>query len=241
MRESKRDLFLVLVAVCCLPCITFAGTITVPLTYLGTNTGWEVSFDDSLRYNIGVHVLGLRPGEQGAVIVELDKWFDKFKDPIAGFDPYAIRFTKINLDTTFTKIIIPDEFIVNGTDHKWYDFHFALGEGPVAGFDSSVVPDGGQLPNVSYSDPNGYLNLPTQLNFVGDDTHFVSNTYPDNVFQPGYASGYISIITSPLMGKLDQGQPVPDHFILKEWPTPEPGTCMLLLGGLAGLRWMRRR
>jgi len=175
-----------------------------------------------------------------AVVIQIDKIFDRPFDQDGFNYPIIIEFEKLSADAT-SKIIIRDEYIENETGSEWFDYHMHLmvdASNPEAGFDPGFVPDGDQLEDVSYALNYGYNGLPIRLNFMDTDGSGVQSSPPaqsgENVFQPGYYSGgKIVIVTNP-------GLQVGEHFGLKEIPTiPEPATLLLL--GIGGLITLTRR
>lgn len=183
-------------------------------------SGWSVWVDSDVFSYIGVTVFGLRPATH-SVLLELDKEFTECKDDLdAPFQPITFRFVKTDGATTYSRFVIRDEFVVNGTNCDWHDFHMTLGPDDAAGFDDSVMPDGDKLPNVSYTNYTGYNGYPVRLNFEGG---IVPHDAPLNRFRPGYQSGDIIILTNPALA-------AGGEFTLQEQPTPEPGSILLLFG-----------
>jgi hypothetical protein len=218
MRERKGSLLLWAAILASVTATALATDIVLPLR----DTGWSVSFDERLKEQLGVHVLGVRPS-QNAVLLELDKWFTGIKSN-TGFDPIILSFNKDNLSTSYSRFIIKDEFIVNDTDTDWLDFHMLLSPG-VVGFDNLTVPDGDKFADVDFYNNSGYTGLPVELDFSNGT---VPHDPPSNYFQPAYWGGDIIVVTDPQMGTNGKV----GSFILKEFPTPEPASFLLLLGTL---------
>jgi hypothetical protein len=225
MRESKWVIFALVVLTFLAVGKSFASYIEIPLKYGSTETGWSAIIDEGIKNQVGIHVLKLR-SSANSMVLELDKWFLGYK-PENGFDPIIIQFKKTNLSTPYTKFIINDEYVINDTTEDWKDFHMYLSP-DIVGFDSTILPSGGQFQHVYFSGDEGYGGRPVELNF---DTGTVPSASPGDVFQPGYAYGDIVIVTDPNMGTNN----IPDSFILKEIPTPEPTALVFLAAGLLGI------
>jgi len=201
----------------------------------GEDSGWAVSMRTDIDGGevMVPYVYGVT---DDAVIIELDKTFDRPFESGFGI-PIILEFTKTSKDAT-QNIVIRDEYVKNQTGSTWVDYHMFLMVGlssPNAGFDPAYVPHGDQLESVYYSANYGYNGFPIQLNFVDTDGSGVSSLLGDNIFQPGYVSGQIAIVTNPAMG-------VGASFGLKEVPTiPEPATIALLgIGAVITLNRRRR-
>ena len=133
-------------------------------------------------------------------------------------------------------IVITHEYIVNDTSFEWLDFHMYLMVdifNPQAGFDDNYIPDGDQFEDLHYAINYGYNSMPIQLNFEDTDANGVPPDPPgQDVFNPGLTIGQVMIATDP-------GMQIGTRFGLKEVPTPEPTTLILL--GMGSLIAVNRR
>lgn len=196
------------------------------------DSGWQmiVSADNQLVGDIGYpYIYGTI---NDAVHLELDKTFRKGPDEFGFMSPLTIEFKKVSANAV-SRIVIRDEYIVNDTGVEWVDFHMQLlvsMMNPEAGFNTSYIPSGGVLENVSYSMPYGYNGNPVRLDFENASGGGVSYIDGEDIFQPGLAYGDIVIEVNPNLA-------VGSRFGLKEIPTiPEPATAALLaLGALPAL------
>jgi len=231
MKTSKKILY-ALVFLVGVSTSTFVHDKVIPLD----GSGWAmIANTNQVKYPFTYSV------NNDAVIIQLDKDFYGPVDSYGNLDPVVIQFMKISNQAT-SEIVIREEYIYNSTNSYWKDFHMFLLvgiENPEAGFDPTQTPYGDQLEQVSYSNYVGYNPgtgaLPIGLDFATGGQG-VSNVLGENLFNPGYRSGYdpIVILTDPDLS-------VGARFGLKEVPTvPEPMTIVIFLAGL-GLWWIKRR
>jgi hypothetical protein len=236
MKSKMKIGLLTLCAVLVLSATVHA--VSIPLE----DSGWAVVISSEFLEGGQVAVPFVYGVTDDAVVIQLDKIFDRpFQQD--GFNyPIIIHFWKLSADAT-PKIIIEDECIENETGTEWTDYHMHLMVNPLApeaGFDPAFIPDGDQLEDVSYSSNYGYSNLPIDLDFVDSDGSGVLSSPPvepgENWFRPGYWNGdggRIVIVTNPQME-------VSDHFGLKEVPTTVPEPATIVLFGTAGV-WIFNR
>lgn len=148
------------------------------------------------------------------------------------FPPLLIDFLQINPDpNTVPRIIINDETISNQTGVPWTDFHWTVANMGDAWFNVplSAAFDVRPFRSKRFSDPGNVFNDP---NNKATDLDAFDGVVPANgSFFPGLAGGELVIDTN-----LTPQYPV--SFTLKEYPTPEPGSILLL--SLASA-WCRRR
>lgn len=220
MKLSK--IAVISVAVFCMISVSVNGA-TIPLS----NSGWSIVFTGDTVGGGEVSVPYIYGVGNGAVTIGIDKTFN------GGYsEPISIHFEKTSANAV-SNIIISDEYVVNNTGTEWFGFQMNLisSTAPMAGFNPSYMPDGHQLENVYFSNNTGYNGLPIELNFADVDGEGVLTSIGDDIFLPGYESGYIMIVTNPLMQ-------VGESFVLQEVASvPEPLTALLLgMGGLAVLR-----
>lgn len=208
-----------------------ANAVSIPLS----DSGWSIVVTAESVGGGSVGVASVYGVSNDAVTIELDKTFNHRFDG-QYYEPVSIQFLKTSADAV-SNIVINDEYVINETGTEWFDFHMTLvsAQAPMAGFNSNYSPDGHQLEDVYYSNNVGYNGLPIELNFEDTDGHGVlSGVFGYDVFQPGYDSGKIVIVTNPNMQ-------IGDSFVLREVPTPEPMTVFLLgMGGLAILKKKKR-
>jgi hypothetical protein len=196
------------------------------------DSGWQmiVSAENQLVGDIGYpYIYGTI---NDSLHLELDKTFHKGPDDFGFMSPLTIEFKKVSANAV-NRIVIRDEYIVNNTGVEWVDFHMQLlvsMMNPEAGFNTSYIPSGGVLENVSYSMPYGYNGNPVRLDFENSTGSGVSHIDGQDIFQPGLAYGDIVIEINPNL-------PTGSRFGLKEIPTiPEPATAALLaLGAIPAL------
>lgn len=203
-----------------------AGTAQADTVVLGTS-GWQASWDDSLHGLVGIVVDGVT---SDAVIIQ--KAAEFIQPPGVGglFPPIAITFQQI-AGNAVPNIIISDEILTNSTGTAWTDFHMSLVDGGDAAFNAAATIGSGfstaPFGHLTFSLGNTALDVDGfGLGAGGSDA-----TIPNGgIYSPGAAAGELYIVTSP-----HSAEPF-TTFTLKEWPTPEPATGVILLLGATLLR-----
>lgn len=190
--------------------------------------GWQAEWAPSLDPFVDVTSYGV-VGD--AIIIQKSAQFTQ--GPVNGIFPaIPILFRQIDASAV-SNIVIDDEIIYNSTGVDWTDFHMQLLDGPDAAFDPVATANSGG------AGPIGFTIEPfTQAAFSPDNKalDIWGGVVPDqSAWFPGDGAtdGQLWINVVP-------GDGVDDPFTvftLKETPTPEPASLMLLaIGGLALLR-----
>jgi hypothetical protein len=190
------------------------------------SSGWQAEFDSSLDPFVDINYVD-QVGD--SVIIQKAAEFTQGPDPLTGLFPtIPIVFRQVGASTV-SSIVISDEIITNSTGVDWTDFHWDVLDGPDAFFDSGP----------------GFMFDTTPLTnqmFSPDDRSFWVDGFgvgpggTDAVVADGsvWFPGDGAINGNLVINVVSTGSTV---FTLKETPTPEPGTLVLLaLGGLAALR-----
>lgn len=181
--------------------------------------GWTASWDPGLDPYVDIQSFGVT-GD--AVVIEKSAEFTSFPQNV------DITFVQTATDAV-PYIVIDDEIITNSTGVDWTDFHMEIvGNGA---FDPAQTGGGGG--------PIGFTIAPfTQASFQNNDTllNIDGGVVPNGTqWFPGdgATNGLLYIDARPTAAS-------PNTFILREYPTPTPGSFGLLaLGGLVATR--RRR
>ena len=202
--------------------VASAAADTIPL-----GGGWQASINNASNVGIVVDAVGA-----DFVLIQISK---DFTDPpgVGGvFPPVLIDFQQVDTDAnTKPNIIINDETVTNLTGVSWSDFHWAVFDSGQAWFDvpASAGFDTSPFGNQVFDDPGGVFGDANKATDLWVD----GGVLPNNAsFFPGAASGQLA------MG-IDLSSNNPVSFTLKEFPTPEPTTALLL--GLLGAFGLRRR
>lgn len=201
-------------------CNVPASAHTIPLGA----SGWEAVFDDSL---VGLVDIAVDLVTDDAVFIQKSAEFTQGPGP-GGFPRIPILFRQTQADAV-SQIIINDEIITNSTGADWTDFHFELLDGGDAVFDTSSVFDTTPFNNQFFS-PDGTEFTVDGFGLGPGGTDAI---IPDGaVWFPGNGAfdGELIINVTP------HAQAPFAVFTLKETPTPEPASLLLLLAGAALLR-----
>src|SRR3990170_1652839 len=149
---------LISVTVMVLPVIAEGSLYMEPLGL----SGWSAAVNP--RWDVGFTVERVT---EEAVIIEIQKRFVGKPNEFGLMPAIYIEFIKTSAEAV-PRIIIDDEFITNDTTENWMDFHIELAVSlghPEAGFDAEIRPSGDQFEEVLLYGHNGYLGLPTKLDF----------------------------------------------------------------------------
>ena len=227
---NARTLFLTTLTV--LMSISLApASVTVDLVdSSGNDSGWSMILADDVHN--GVVIDGVNAA---AVFVTIEIAKDYYLPMANGvFPPNVIGFRQ-RLDDSLTvgTIRITDEVITNHTGREWTDYHWEILDSTAA-FDRTATEASGFSTGPFTTDTWG----PAPSGWTAQHSASLSvagGVVPNGgVYLPGMASGWLEI-------DVDLAQDDSD-FDLTQYPTPEPGTLVLLaLGGAAVLgRRMRR-
>lgn len=189
--------------------------------------GWQASVNATSNVGIVVDAVGA-----DFVLIQISKDFKDPPGPGGVFPPVLIDFQQVDTDAnTKPNIIIADETVTNLTGVDWSDFHWAVLDNGQAWFDvpASAGFDTSPFGNQMFDDPDNVFGDPDKATDLWVDGGIVPN---NSSFFPGIAGGQLA------MG-IDLSSTNPVSFTLKEFPTPEPTTA-LLLGVLAAFGLRRR-
>lgn len=212
--------------------LLFSSNVMADTVVLG-NSGWEASWDSSLDPYVEIIVDLVTPD---AVFIQKAAEFIQPPGP-GGFPSIAITFRQIDANAV-SQIVINDEIITNSTGFDWTDFHFELIDGLDAVF-NRVLTDGSAGGNGFNTSPFDNQTWSADLQALTVDGFGLGPGGSDAIVPSGStwfpgggaADGelYIDVVPQP--------QAPFTVFTLKETPTPEPASLVLLaLGGLLAVR-----
>ncbi len=201
--------------------VASAGTINL-------GGGWQASWDASWDPYLALYVDLLTPN---AVYIQKFAQFTQPPGP-GGFSAIPILFEQIEWPAV-PQIVINDEIIINQTGVDWTDFHwFLMGddavfyEGPDFFFGTSPL-DHQVFPDVHSFSVDGFGLGPGGTDAVVPNN---SSWFPGD----GVTDGELIMNATP------HTEAPFAAFVLKEVPTPEPASALLLLA-MAGLALRRGR
>ena len=209
----------ILVCALCVAPAAQAGSIV-----LG-DSGWEAIWDSSLDGLVDIQVDVVT---DDAVFIEKSAEFTQGPGP-AGFPTIPIVFRQIAFPAV-TQIVINDEIITNSTGVDWTGFNMTLLDSGNATFNPGLTnASGGGL---------GFSTSPFVNQAFGDDnTAFTVDggvVAAGDIWFPGLTGElYIDVIP--------QTEAPFTLFTLKETPTPEPATGVVLMLTAAACIRRRRR
>lgn len=191
------------------------------------NTGWQAVWDSSLDPYVQIHYNGV---VGNSILIQKSAEFTQGPNRYGVFPSIPIQFQQIG-PSTINEIVILDESIRNSTGVDWTDFHFDLLDGTDAYFDE-------------YQD---FFFTTAPLNnqqFVNNHQGFYVDGFglgPDGTdavvpagspWFPGDGASDGDLVIS-VVSKSAEPYTV---FTLKETPTPEPASLVLLALGALMLR-----
>jgi hypothetical protein len=193
---------------------------TVPLG----SSGWEAVFDDSLVGYVDVVVDLVTPD---AVYIQKSAEFTQGPGP-GGFPAIAILFRQTSPDAV-GQIVINDEIITNSTGYDWTDFHFQLVNMGDALFDPSSVFTTSPFDNQYFSPDLTEFSVDGFGLGPGGTDAIIPN---GGIWFPGDGASDGELV----IDVTTHAQAPFTVFTLKETPTPEPSSVLLLVAGAALLR-----
>ena len=207
-----------LAAVICAP--AFGGTVVVDL-----GGGWEATvFDPENAVVI--------PGAAG--VFSIQKEFTDGPGVGGLFPAINILFSQTADDIdTLTTLVLTNEDIMNMTGAQWDDYHWQVLDGGEVWFDvpASLAWDVSPFTNpATFDDPGGLFGDANKATHIDANGGIVPN---GGSFMPGLAAG-------DLVLQVDLSGEEPMNFTLKQFPTPEPSTLLLIGFGAAVLARRRR-
>jgi len=227
-------LVMILASACGLAAADVARAGSIDICGAGPGgSGWRATWDSSLDGLVQIIASDCTQIANGRVFIEKSAEFTQGPSPSGVFPTIAITFTQTAV-TNVTRIIIEDEIITNSTGSPWTDFHMDLIDSGDAVFDvAATAASGGPGPigfSIAPFTQAGFTNGNTRLDIFGGVVANGTQWFPGG----GALDGELHIAVNP------HAQAPFTVFSLKETPTPEPASLMLLtLGAMATLR--RRR
>ncbi len=201
------------------------------VNFCGGAAGWRASWDVSLNSTVQVIAADCSRLDDGLLFIQKSAEFTQ--GPVNGIFPtIPIVFAQTG-PTKVQQIIIEDEIITNSTGVAWTDFHFDLLDSGDAVFNpemSAKSQGGGPIGfSIAPFTTAVFTNGNTRLDIAGGVVPNGEYWFPGD----GGKDGQLWIDVMPHM------EAPYTTFILKETPTPEPSTLVLLALGSLGL--LRRR
>ncbi|MDM8005351.1 MAG: PEP-CTERM sorting domain-containing protein [Phycisphaerae bacterium] len=218
-----------LAAAAALLVVSSANAGLVPLD----NTGWQATWDGRFDGLVDIWIPSASPPTASTIFIQKSAQFTQGPDEFGQFPTIPITFMQIG-PSTITRIVIQDEIITNTTGVDWTDFHFDLMDSGDAwfehgpGFFFTTSP----LDNQVFSADNKSFSV----DGFGRGPNNTDAVVPNNsVWYPGDGPFDGNLVIRVVSKTDDEPYTV---FTLKETPTPEPASLLLLaLGGLL----LRRR
>lgn len=213
-------------------CAAMGASGAIGETVVLGDSGWAATYDDSWIPYLSLVVDGV---DEDAVYLQKSAEFAM--PPVGGnFPPIPIQFHQIAWPAV-AQIVFCDEIITNSTGYDWTDFHWQLLDGPDAVFNADLTFASGFF--TSPFDNQAFNETCTMFSVDGFGLGEGGSDaiIPDGgVWFPGNGAtnGELYIDVLP-----HEEEPY-TVFTLKEIPTPEPASAVLLGASLALLASRRR-
>lgn len=203
-----------------------------PLALVDTNgndSGWDVYLYDAAHTGVTVDVVG---SNAAYVRLEIGKSFNQ--PPVNGiYSTNVIQFVQ-RLDDAHTAAVIQinDEAILNLTGYDWNDYHWEV--------------SGNGAFNQTATDSSNFSIAPFTIKAWGNPPSGFASGYADSLFLsggtvPAGGSFFPGNATGILYLTADRSGDSPASITLTQYPTPEPASLALILGGAAVAFFRRRR
>ncbi len=221
MRLPRYALGVICMAALCVCASAQAGFVN-----LGSS-GWRAEWDSSLDPHVNITVVAQ---DQDAVYIQKEAEFTQ--GPVNGvFPSIPIVFRQIAFPAV-TNIVIDREVILNNTGFNWSDFHIDLLDGGDAVFNPAATAASGG------GGPIGFSVAPfLDAAFGAGDTRLdiENGVVANGTF---WTPGSSDVAPDQLWISVNPHASAPfTIFTMKETPTPEPASLVLLaLGGAAVIR-----
>ena len=216
-----------------LACALVAVSAQAGMVDLGS--GWQATWDNSLDGLVDINVGATVDIGGGELAIFIQKSAEFTQGPVGGvFPTIPIQFQQTAFPAA-AHIVIDDEIITNSTGVDWTDFHMDLLDGGDVAFDPVRTAASGGGPPIGF-----FISPFTNATFSGDlmRLDIDGGVVPDGgVWFPGDGA-----TTGQLWIDMTVATEAPfTTFVLKETPTPEPASMMLVLLGAGAMALQRRR
>jgi hypothetical protein len=206
--------------------LLIASSANAGTTVLGAS-GWQASWDPTLDGLVDIVIPPSAPPTSSTIFIQKSAEFIQGPDQFGLFPTIPITFQQIG-PSSISQIVILDEIITNSTGADWTDFHFDLLDSGDAWFkhDAGFFFTTSPLDHQVFSPDNRSFNVDGfGLGPGGTNAVVPKNT----VWYPGDGASDGNLV----IGVVSRGNTV---FTLKETPTPEPASLILLALGFLLLR-----
>lgn len=194
------------------------------------DTGWQAVWDNGLDGLVDIWIPRSSPPTANTIFIQKSAQFTQGPDEFGQFPTIPITFMQIG-PSTITRIVIQDEIITNATGVDWTDFHFDLLDKGDAWFEHG--PDffftTSPLDHQVFSADNKSFSVDGFGLGPGGTDAVVPN---NSVWFPGDGPTDGNLVIR-VVSKTAEPYTV---FTLKETPTPEPASVLLLALGALLLR-----
>lgn len=215
-----------------LVCALFAVSAQAGVVDLGA--GWQAIWDNSLDGLVDINVVTIIDIDgEDAIVIQKSAEFTQ--GPVFGVFPSIPIVFQQTAFPAAAHIVIDDEIITNSTGEDWTDFHFDLLDAGDVVFDPVRTAASGGGPPIGF-----FISPFTNASFSGDlmSLDIDGGVLPaGGVWFPGDGA-----LNGQLWIDMTVATTAPfTTFVLKETPTPEPASIMLVMLGAGAMALRRRR